>query len=43
MSEGRRIDLVSCVPFILVHLAALVGAVLFQLLLALFAETSASR
>ncbi len=28
MRDGRRIDLVSCVPFILVHLAALAGALL---------------
>src|SRR5438105_145137 len=28
MADGRKIDLVSCVPFILVHLAALAGALL---------------
>ncbi|MGZ6143052.1 MAG: acyl-CoA desaturase [Myxococcales bacterium] len=28
MSDGRKIDLVSCVPFILVHVAALAGALL---------------
>ena len=28
MSDGRNIDLVSCIPFILVHVAALAGALL---------------
>src|SRR5438105_12547749 len=28
MSDGRKIDLVSCIPFILVHVAALAGALL---------------
>src|SRR4051812_14731853 len=27
-SDGRRIDLVACIPFILVHVAAVLGAVL---------------
>src|SRR6184192_1340219 len=37
MSNGRRIDLVSCVPFILVHLAALTGALLVPFSWKLFA------
>ena len=37
MSDGRRIDLVSCVPFILVHLAALTGALLVPFSWKLFA------
>ena len=28
MTDGRKIDLVSCIPFILVHVAALAGALL---------------